>query len=71
MEKTLADIEADIAVLHANVAKYRQLAAKREAHGHTAMAKKPMELVVNLEVRATQLEAIAKSRTNPSKPARA
>lgn len=64
MEKTLAEINADIAALRKHAAKYRQLAEARKAADQTRIAAKLMELVVELESKATQLEAM----TRPSQP---
>lgn len=62
MEKTLADIESNIAALRANVAKYRKLAEEHRAAANVMIAKKLMELVVELEARASELEEL-KART--------
>src|ERR1700730_1683138 len=51
MERTFADIEADIASLRASVAKYRALAEERLAHGQLMIAQKQMEFVADLEAR--------------------
>jgi hypothetical protein len=58
MEKTLADIEADIASLRENVTKYRKLAEEHRAAHNAMIAEKLMELVVDLEARARELEAL-------------
>jgi phage shock protein A len=46
MEKTLAEIKANIAALRAHVAQYRQLAEARKAADQSRIAAKLMELVV-------------------------
>jgi hypothetical protein len=46
MEKTLAEINANIAALRAHVAQYRQLAEARKAADQSRIAAKLMELVV-------------------------
>jgi hypothetical protein len=61
MEKTLAD--ANIASLRANVAKYREIAERRQTLGHVMVAKQLMEFVVDLEARVAALEILAKSKT--------
>jgi hypothetical protein len=66
MERTLADIEADIASLRANVAKYRALAEERLAHGQLMIAQKQMEFVADLEARLAALEAVARSQAQAS-----
>jgi len=58
MEKTLVDIEADIASLRANVTKYRRLAEEHRAADNVMIAEKLMELVIDLEAQAAELEAI-------------
>jgi hypothetical protein len=63
MERTLADIEANIASLRANVAKYREIAERRKTLGHVMVAKQLMEFVVDLEARVAALEILAKSKT--------
>lgn len=60
MERTLADIEADIASLRANVAKYRRLAQERSAHGQIMIAQKLLEFVADLEARVAELEVLAR-----------
>jgi hypothetical protein len=62
MEKTLADIDVDIAFLRSNVAKYRKVAEERKARGHLLIAEKQMEFVADLEARVARLEALAKSK---------
>jgi hypothetical protein len=57
MERTRADIDADIASLRANVAKYRALAEERKANGHLMIAEKLVEFVADLEARIAALEA--------------
>jgi hypothetical protein len=59
MERTFADIEADIASLRANAVKYRKLAEDRRAAGHFMVAEKLMELLAELEAK---LDAFARSR---------
>ena len=49
MEKTLADIDADVASLRSNVAKYRKVAQERKARGHLLIAEKQMEFVEQLK----------------------
>ena len=61
MERTLADIEAGIASLRADVTKYRQLAEKRAAHGQIMIAQKLLEFVADLETRVAELEVLARS----------
>jgi hypothetical protein len=63
MEKTLADIAANIASLSANVAKYREIAERRKTLGDIMVAKQLMEFVVDLEARVAALEILAKSKT--------
>ncbi|HWI26883.1 MAG TPA: hypothetical protein VN668_07920 [Stellaceae bacterium] len=58
MERTLADIEANIASLRADVTKYRGLAEEHRAAANVMIAKKLMELVIDLEARAAELEAL-------------
>jgi hypothetical protein len=58
MEKTLADIEADIASLRANVTNYRKLAEEHRAADNLLTAQKLMELVIDLEARAAELETL-------------
>jgi hypothetical protein len=62
MEKTLADIDADIASLRSNMAKYSKVAEERKARGHLLIAEKQMEFVADLEARVARLEALAKSK---------
>ena len=64
MEKTDADIDADIALLRENMAKCRKLAEERKAHGQLMIAEQLVEFVADLEVRVAQLEAMAKSAAN-------
>lgn len=64
MDKTLAEINADIAALRKHAAKYRQLADARKAADQTRIAAKLMELVVELEAKAAELEAT----TRPPQP---
>jgi len=63
MEKTLAEINADIAALRNHAAKYRQLAEARKAADQSRIAAKLMELVADLELKAAELEAM----TRPSR----
>ena len=63
MEKTLADTEANIASLRANVAKYRNIAERRKTLGHVTVAEQLMEFVIDLEARVAALEILAKSKT--------
>lgn len=65
MEKTLPDIEADIARLRENVAKYRRLAEEHRAAENVMIAKKLMELVIELEARVVELDAV-NARTKAS-----
>ena len=58
MDKTLADIEANIASLHANVTRYRKLAEEHRAADNVMIAKKLMELTIALEARVAELEAL-------------
>ena len=58
MEKTLAEINADIRALRNHAAKYRRLAEARKAADQSRIAAKLMELVVELESKAAQLEAL-------------
>jgi hypothetical protein len=63
MEKTLAEIDADIADLSASVGKYRKLAEERQAIGHLQGAHNLMALVAEFETKlAAALEAKAKAR---------
>ena len=64
MEKTLAEISADIAALRKHAAKYRQLAEARKAVNQTRIAAKLMELVIELEAKAAELDAT----TRPPQP---
>jgi hypothetical protein len=57
MEKTLAEINADIAALRLHAAKYRQLAEERRTVDQKQIAAKLMEFVGELEVKAAQMEA--------------
>jgi hypothetical protein len=57
MEKTLAEINADIASLPEHAAKYRRLADERRAVDQRQIAMKLMELVAELEAKAAQMEA--------------
>jgi hypothetical protein len=66
MERTFADIEAEIASLRASVAKYRALAEERLAHGQLMIAQKQMEFVADLEARLAALEAVARSQAQAS-----
>jgi hypothetical protein len=61
MEKTLAEINADIAALRNHAAKYRQLADARKAADQSRIAAKLMELVAELESKAAQLEAMIRA----------
>jgi hypothetical protein len=58
MERTLVDIEADIASLRANVTKYRRLAEEHRTADNLLIANKLMELVIDLEAQAAELEAL-------------
>ena len=60
MEKTLAEITADIAALRNHAARYRQLAEARKAADQSRIAAKLMELVVELESKAAQLESLTR-----------
>jgi len=60
---TLADIEADVASLLANVIKYRKLAEEHRAAQNVMIAKKLMELVIDLERRLAELEALKPTRS--------
>jgi hypothetical protein len=57
MERTLTNIEADIASRRANAVKFRQLAQERRAVDQIQIADKLMELVSEIEARAAELEA--------------
>ena len=57
MEKTPADIMAEVASLRQAAANYRYLAEQREAAGEHPIAQKLTELVDDLEARAAALEA--------------
>ena len=59
MERTLADMKADIASLRANAATHRKLAEDRRAAAHAMVAEKLMELAAELEAK---LGAFARSR---------
>jgi hypothetical protein len=63
MEKTLADIQANIASLRANVAKFREIAERRKTLGDVTAAEQLMEFVVDFEARVAALEILAKSKT--------
>ena len=65
MERTFADIEADIASLRANAVKYRKLAEDRRAAGHFMVAEKLMELLAELEAK---LGAFARCRSMGALP---
>jgi hypothetical protein len=62
MEKTLIDIEADVARLRADAAKYRQLAEERKAADHVMISQKLLELVADIEKEVARLEAVGKVR---------
>jgi hypothetical protein len=62
MDRTFADVEADIASLRANVAKYRKRAEECLAHGQLMIAQKQMEFVADLEARLAALEAVGDPR---------
>jgi hypothetical protein len=63
VEKTLADIEQDIAALRANASKYRRLAEERMAadQDQRRIAATLIEVVAELERRAEDLERFVKS----------
>ena len=62
MEKTFADIEADIASLRANASKYRRLAEERMAADQLRVAAKLIEVVADFENQAKELEEFLKSQ---------
>jgi hypothetical protein len=66
MERTLTNIEADIASLRANAVKFRQLAQERRAVDQIQIADKLMELVREIEARAAELEAQLRPTSNAS-----
>jgi hypothetical protein len=66
MERTLTNIEADIASLRANAVKFRQLAQERRAVDQIQIADKLMELVKEIEARAAELEAQLRPTSNAS-----
>jgi hypothetical protein len=57
MEKTVGEIRAEMASLLERAVKYRSLAEQRRAVDQQQIADKLMELVVELEAKAKQLEA--------------
>ena len=63
MEKTFADIEADIASLRANASKYRRLAEERMAADQLRVAAKLIEVVADFESQAKELEEFVKSQS--------
>ena len=63
MEKTFADIEADIASLRANASKYRRLAEERMAADQLRVAAKLIEVVADFENQAKELEEFVKSHS--------
>ena len=63
MEKTFADIEADIASLRANASKYRRLAEERMAADQLRVAAKLIEVVADFESKAKELEEFVKSQS--------
>lgn len=65
MEKTLAEIHADIASLREHAAKFRRLAEERKAVDQTQIANKLMEVVGDLEAKAAQIEATMPSQSAP------
>jgi hypothetical protein len=62
MEKTLTDIEADIASLRSNASKFRLLAEERMAADQHRIAAKLIETVAELEKRAKELEDFVRSQ---------
>jgi len=66
MQRTLGEIEADIASLRANATKFRQLAQERRAVDQLQIADKLMELVGELEARAAELETQLRPGSQPS-----
>lgn len=62
MDKTLANIESDLASFRANAIKYRRLAEDRRAADYPEIAAKLMELVDVLDAKAAQLETLLRSR---------
>jgi hypothetical protein len=60
VEKTLAEIKADIAALRKHAARYRRLAEARKAVDQSQIAAKLMEFVVELEAKAAQMEAMTR-----------
>jgi len=65
MEKTLNDIENDIASLRANVTKYQALAESHRAADNFLVANRLMQLVADLEAQVAQLEAL-KANSSPA-----
>ena len=63
MEKTFADIEADIASLRANASKYRRLAEERMAADQLRVAAKLIEVVADFENQAKELEEFVKAQS--------
>jgi hypothetical protein len=57
MERTLAEIRADIARLREHAAKYRQLEEERRARDHGRIADKLADFVRDLEGKAAEMEA--------------
>jgi hypothetical protein len=63
VEKTFADIEADIASLRANASKYRRLAEERMAADQLRVAAKLIAVVADFENQAKELEEFVKSQS--------
>jgi hypothetical protein len=63
VEKTFADIEADIASLRANASKYRKLAEERMAADQLRVAAKLIEVVADFEFKAKELGEFVKQQS--------
>ena len=62
MERTIEQINADLASLRAHVVKFRRLAEQRQAADELVIAKKLLEVAADLEAKAKVLEELLASR---------
>jgi hypothetical protein len=63
MERTLAEIEADIASLRARASKFRELALQHRDADNLPISRKLLEVVAELESSAAEMRKLVQKRT--------